>query len=449
MTSYAGLDDDALHELGIDAYVYLYTLVTMEISRLQLTNVAETSDSKAPMNTFAHFREFPAADFKVVVRPNFDTLYSSVWLDLREGPIVVSAPAGSADRYYELPMYDMWTDAFAVPGWRTSGIDPADWAVVPPGWSGTLPDGLRRIDAPTPVVWIIGRTQTNGPSDYPNVHTFQNGLRVTPLRSWGTGSPAPTNTAPVDPSVDMVTAPLDLVNGMDAPTYFDTALALLEVHPPHVTDSPITMRMARIGLVPGAKFAELDPAVQDALRGAPAAGVQAMGEAFPRIARVVNGWQMNIDTMGVYGNFYVKRAVVAMVGLGANAAEDAVYPVLMTDADGAPVTGDHDYVLHFEAAELPPVDAFWSVTMYDAQGFQAPNVLNRFAIGDRDALVYNADGSLDLYLQHESPGKDEESNWLPAPAGPLGVTMRLYAPKPTVLHGLWNPPALRKVTPKA
>jgi hypothetical protein len=442
MPSYAGLDQDAIRELGIDAYVYLYTLVTMEVTRLQMTNVPEATETTAPMNQFAHFREFPAADYKVVVRPNFDTLYSSVWIDLRDGPVVVSAPAGSVDRYYELPMYDMWTDAFAAPGWRTSGVDAADWALVPPGWTGTLPDGLRRIDAPTPIVWVIGRTQTNGPADYPNVHAFQDGLRITPLSGWGSATSA-APAAAVDPAVDMTTPPLDLVNGMDAATYFDTALALMAVHPPHLTDSPITMRMARVGLVPGAKFADLDPVVQAALTDAPEAGVQSMGQAFPRIARVVDGWQMNTDTMGVYGNFYMKRAIVAMVGLGANSAEDAVYPVLMHDADGKPVTGDTDYVLHFDADDLPPVDAFWSVTMYDAQGFQAANVLNRFAIGDRDALQFNADGSLDLYLQHGSPGKDKESNWLPAPTGALGVTMRLYAPKPPVLHGNWNPPPLR------
>jgi hypothetical protein len=204
------------------------------------------------------------------------------------------------------------------------------------------------------------------------------------------------------------------------------------------------MQMRRIGLVRGARFADLDPAVREALGDVPAVALRAMQEAFPRIARVVNGWQMNIDTMGVYGNFYLKRAIVAMVGLGANSPEDAVYPVLMADADGAPVSGENKYVLHFDQDQLPPVRAFWSVTMYDAQGFQTANPLGRFAIGDRDPLRYNADGSLDLYLQHESPGQDKESNWLPAPPGPLGITMRLYSPKAAVINGLWNPPAVKK-----
>ena len=393
---------------------------------------------------FTHVREFPAADFKAVVRPNFDTLYSVAWLDLSAGPIVVSAGADSDGRYYELPMYDMWTDAFAVPGQRTSGPEPGNWAVIPPGWNGKLPAGVDRIDAPTPVIWIIGRTKTNGPGDYPAVHKIQDAFGLTPLAGWGGARAAAPARVAIDPSVDMTTPPLEQVNAMSAASYFDYAMALLAVHPPHLTDGPLIMQMRRIGLIPAGHFAGLDPAVRRALADVPAAALHAMGEAFPRIARVVNGWQMNIDTMGVYGNFYMKRAIVTMVGLGANSAEDAVYPVLMADADGDPVDGGRNYLLHFDQSELPPVRAFWSVTMYDAQGFQAANVLGRFAIGDRDPLRYNADGSLDLDLQHESPGVDKEANWLPAPAGPLGITMRLYSPKATVINGLWNPPAVKK-----
>jgi hypothetical protein len=161
----------------------------------------------------------------------------------------------------------------------------------------------------------------------------------------------------------------------------------------------------------------------------------------------VNGWTTFTETMGVYGNYYLKRAVVTLVGLGANPAEDAVYPLLTADADGEPPTGEHDYVIHFDADKLPPAYAFWSVTMYDAEGFQVANEINRFAIGDRDPLKFNADGSLDLYLQHSNPGPDRQSNWLPAPLGPLGVTKRLYAPKPEVLDGRWHPPAVHKAQP--
>ena len=432
------------HDVGISAYIYLYPLVTMERTRRQAINIEPgRRPGFGPMNAFSHFREFPDANFKAVVRPNFDTLYSSAWLDLTGGPVVVSAGADPDGRYYELPMYDMWTDVFAVPGQRTTGTEAGNWAVIPPGWQGNLPGDVDRIDAPTPYVWIIGRTQTNGPADYPTVHKIQDAFRVTPLSYWG--GEAPPVTAVTDPGIDMVTPTVDQVNSMSAEEFFDYALGLLKLLPPHLTDWSLTAQMRRLGLVPGARFADLEPAVRSALHDVPAAALQAMQQAFPRLAKVVNGWQMNIDTMGVYGNFYVKRAVVTMVGLGANSAEDAVYPILLADADGKPLAGDNDYVLHFGRTELPPVRAFWSVTMYDAEGFQAANSLNRFAIGDRDPLQYNTDGSLDLYLQHKPPATSKEANWLPAPQGPLGVTMRLYSPKARVLNGTWAPPAIRRI----
>jgi hypothetical protein len=437
------IDLTAARDVGINAYIYLYPLVTMDVTRQQAVNVEPgTRPGCGPMNVFSHIREFPAAEFKMVVRPNFDTLYSSAWLDLTRGPVVVSAGSDSDGRYYELPMYDMWTDVFAVPGQRTTGTAPGSWAVIPPGWQGGLPGGVGRIDAPTPYVWIIGRTQTNGPPDYPAVHKIQDAFGLTLLSAWG--GQAPQVTAAIDPSVDTVTPPLDQVNGMSAEDFFDYGLGLMELHPPHLTDWSLVAQMRRLGLVPGARFADLDPAVRSALQDVPAAALRALQQSLPRLAKVVNGWQMNIDTMGVYGNFYVKRAIVAMIGLGANAGEDAVYPILMADADGNALTGDNDYVLHFDKAGLPPVHAFWSVTMYDAEGFQAANSMNRFAIGDRDPLQYNADGSLDLYLQHQSPGPDKEANWLPAPKGPLGVTMRLYSPKSAVLNGTWAPPPVRQ-----
>jgi hypothetical protein len=166
----------------------------------------------------------------------------------------------------------------------------------------------------------------------------------------------------------------------------------------------------------------------------------------PTLGRLVNGWQVNADTMGVYGNYYLKRATLAMVGLGSNPPEDAIYPLTFTDADGNPLTGEHDYLLHFDQQELPPVRAFWSVTLYDTDGFQVANPLNRCALGDRDPLHYNADGSLDLFIQHQSPGPEREANWLPAPPGPLALFIRLYEPKAEVLSGTWAPPPVRRQT---
>jgi hypothetical protein len=431
--------------IGVEAYIYLYPLVLMELTRRQVTNLpAGTRPGFAPMGAFAHIREFPAAEFRNVVRPNFDTLYSSGWLDLTADPMVVSAPATDG-RYYLLPMLDMWTDVFAVPGQRTTGTGAGEFVVVGPGWSGELPDGVARIDAPTSYVWVIGRTQTNGPADYEAVRAIQDGYTITPLADWGE-APGPIE-APSDPSVDVDTEPLAQVNGLSAREFFSLAAELLSLHPPHLTDWSILARMARIGLRPGARFdlEALDPALRAALDEVPAAAIGLMHAAAPRMGRVVNGWQMLTDSMGVYGNYYLRRAVIAMMGLGANPPEDAIYPLNLADADGQPLNGEHDYVLHFDADQLPPVAAFWSVTMYDSEGFQVANTINRFAIGDRDELTYNADGSLDLYLQYDSPGPDREANWLPAPRGPLGVTMRLYAPAPEALDGRWSPPALRRL----
>jgi hypothetical protein len=381
-----------------------------------------------------------------VVRPNFDTLYSAAWLDLTGEPIIVSVP-DTDGRFYLLPMLDMWTDVFAVPGKRTTGTGAGHFALVPPGWTGDLPDGVQRIDAPTPYIWIIGRTQTNGPADYDAVHKVQAGYTLTPLSQWGK-APQPAAAPAIDPSVDMTTPPLEQVNTMSGADFFRYAAELMTVNPPHITDQPIVARMKRLGITAGEAFdpTKANSVVQTALAQAPAQGLQAMNAKLPTIARVANNWSLNTDTMGVYGTYYLKRAIVAMAGLGANLPEDAIYPLSLGDADGQPLTGANAYTLHFSAGATPPVDAFWSVTLYDNDGFQVANALDRFAIGDRSGLTTNADGSLDLFVQHDTPGAEKEANWLPAPDGPFTLTMRLYAPKQTALTGEWTPPPITKVS---
>jgi len=272
----------------------------------------------------------------------------------------------------------------------------------------------------------------------------QDGYTVTPLSRWGQ-APQPV-TVEVDPGVDMTTPPAEQVNALLAADFFGYAAELLKIHPPHVTDWSVLARMRRIGIEPGASFdlGALDPAVRHGLEQAPAAALQAMRAKVPNLAATVNGWQMPVETMGVYGNHYLKRATLAMLGLGSNPPEDAVYPLTFVDADGQPLTGEHDYVLHFDAGTLPPVQAFWSVTLYDTDGFQVANSLDRRALSDRDPLRYNADGSLDLYIQHATPGPEREANWLPGPSGPLVLFLRLYEPKPEVLDGRWAPPAARR-----
>jgi hypothetical protein len=439
------ISEQDAYEIGVEAYTYLYPLVLMDTTRRQAINVESGKTmGRGPMNAFEHVPIFPPADFRDVVRPNFDTLYSLTWLDLTKEPMVVAA-ADTQGRYYMLPMIDMWTDVFACPGKRTTGTGEVRFAVVPPGWRGNLPEGLQGINAPTPYVWIIGRTQTNGMKDYEAVHKVQDGYTITPLSQWG--KTAQSVKAVIDPAVDMTTAPMIQVDTMAAGNFFAYATELMKVNPPHITDQPVIARMRRIGIELGKSFdlGKAAPDVARALERAAPDALNAMRAKIPTVARVVNGWQMNTDTMGVYGNYYLKRAMVALVGLGANLPEDAVYPLNLGDVDGKPLTGANKYTLHFAKSEIPPVSAFWSVTLYDKDGFPSANALNRNAIGDRDALTVNADGSLDLYFQHEPPGANKEANWLPAPIGDFNLTMRLYAPKLEILDGRWAPPPIQRL----
>ncbi len=431
--------------IATEAYIYLYPLVLMDTTRKQMTNVEAPDGLSAPMNTFAHARTYPDPNFRSVVRPNFDTLYSSLWMDLTMEPMILSLP-DSEGRYYLMPALDMWTDVNAVPGLRTTGTKAGNFVYVPPGWEGKLPKGVTRIDAPTPYMWIIGRTKTDGPKDYEAVHKFQDGLKFTPLSQWSKEWKPPASK--LDGAVDMKTPPMKKVGNMSGKEFFEYAAELMKLHPPHITDYSQVWRLNRIGIVPGEDFDfdSQDPIVQQALNKAPAVGLKVINAIVPKIAKVVNGWQMNTDTMGVYGDYYLKRAAVANIGLGANQVEDAVYPLLITDADGNSDIGGKNYVLHFDKDELPPVDAFWSVTLYDKDGFPVANTLNRQNLSSWMPLKNNADGSLNLYFQADSPGTDKEANWLPAPKeGAWNLAMRLYAPKPSVLDGTWDPPALKQV----
>jgi hypothetical protein len=439
------ITEQEAHAIGVDAYVYFYPLLSMDITRKQFTNVEPGKEfGKGPMNMFVNVPAYPPADFRGVVRSNFDTLYSIAWLDLTREPQVVSAP-DTNDRYYLLPMLDMWTDVFASPGSRTTGTKAGNFLVTPPGWTGTAPQGLTPLVAPTPYVWIIGRTKTDGPADYDAVHKIQAGYNVTPLSRWGK-EPEPV-TVMVDPTVDMKTPPKIQVDTMPAAKYFSYAAELLKLHPPHVTDQPIIAQMRRIGIEPGKSFDfdKLDPAVKKALESAPQDAQQLMTWKLATLARIVNGWSMNTDTMGVYGNYYLKRAIVTQIGLGANLPEDAVYPLNLFDDNRKPLDGANKYTIHFDKDAAPPVNAFWSITLYDSEGFQVGNSLNRFAVAGWMPFKINADGSLDIYLQNESPGKDKEANWLPAPRQAFNLTMRLYGPKSAVLTGKWSPPAVTKV----
>lgn len=450
----APISEQEVLSIATDAYIYFYPLVTMDVTRKQLTNMQPGAGLGGPANTFANIPAFPTADMKAVVRPNFDTLYSSGYLDMTKEPVVVSVP-DTAGRFYLIPMLDMWSDVFASPGSRTTGTQAGNFLIVPLNWRPDLRDRLveelklpkdtQVIHAPTPHVWIIGRTKTDGPSDYPAVHKIQAGYRITPLSDWG--KPAKPVEATIDPSIDMKTPPKVQVDTMAAGKYFAYASEILKINPPHDTDQPIIAQMKRIGIEPGKSFdaARADPAVRKAMDAAPEAAQKLMAWKVATLARVANGWSMNTDTMGVYGNYYLKRAVVAQLGLGANLPEDAIYPLNLADDTGKPLDGAHKYTISFDKGSAPPVNAFWSITLYDPDGFQVANSLNRFAVSSWMPFKTNADSSLTLHFQNESPGADREANWLPAPKGAFNLTMRLYAPQSDALTGKWNPPSVTRV----
>jgi hypothetical protein len=446
------LTEEQAHAIGVDAYVYLYPLITMDLTRKQLTNTDKVP-GRGPMNVFHNIPAYPPASDKSVVRTNYDTLYSLAYLNLLKEPTVVSIP-DTGGRYYLLPMLDMWTDVFASPGWRTTGTQAANFLVTPPGWRPDLrdrfidefklPKDTQRIDAPTPYVWIIGRTKTDGPPDYDAVRKIQAGFKITLLSEWGKTPKAVELN--VDPNVDMKTPPREQVDTMPVGRFFAYAAELMGQQPPHLTDQPILAEMKKLGIEPGKPFeiAKVDPIIARALDTVPEDGQKLMDWKLQTLARVVNGWSMNTDTMGVYGNYYLKRAIVTRLGLGANLPEDAIYPLNLADESGKPLDGSSKYTIRFDKASLPPVNAFWSITMYDPAGFAYPNSLDRQAVSSWMPFHYNSDGSLDLYFQNESPGKDKEANWLPSPTGGFNMTMRLYSPKTDALTGRWNPPPIVK-----
>lgn len=430
-------------EIARDAYIYAYPLVVMEVTRRVGTNVAEVSGLRGPMNQIAHARAFPDPSFTDVVRPNADTLYSVMYFDVSNEPLVFSVP-DSGGRYYLLPMLDMWTDVFAVPGKRTTGTGAQTFAVVGSRWQGQLPPGVDEIRSPTGIVMLIGRTQTNGKADYAAVHQFQDSIKAVPLSQYGKPYTPPKGTA--NPQQDM-SAPPDQVDKMDAATFFALFAELMKANPPHANDYPILARMKRIGIEPGKSFSltGASPEVQQALRAAPPEALKQIKAGFLKSGTLVSGWRTNLTAIGTYGTDYLHRAGIAYAGLGANPIEDAVYPTALADADGQPFSSDRHYVLHFDKNQIPPVRGFWSLTMYNEKQLFASNPIERYAIGDRDKLMFNPDGSLDLYIQRESPGKDKESNWLPAPAsGPFTMNLRLYWPKAEVLDGTWTPPPVQR-----
>jgi hypothetical protein len=435
---------DEAAKLGVDAVAYGLPLVIAELTKNVSTNVAAPEpNAHAPINQLGNMAAYPTAANKDIVRMNVDTLYSFAFLDLSKEPMILSVP-DTKGRYYLMPLIDTWTNVFASPGKRTTGTKAGNFAITGPLWSGTLPAGMTQYKSPTNTVMIGGRTQANGPADYAAVHAIQAQYKLTPLSAWGKKYTPPAGT--VDPNVDM-SPPIEQVGKMTAASYFQLLATLLKSSPPPAADAPALAQFAKIGVVPGQDFdiSKLDPVIAKGLDGTVQRALGELQAAAKKTGTPVNGWNSLPHNVADFGTDYATRAVIALIGFGANIEADAIYPSAFVDGDGQPLNGANKYTLHFDKGQTPPTNAFWSLTMYDAQSFFVANPLNRYNIAAWMPLKYNKDGSLDLYIQRESPGKQNEANWLPAPDGDFSVTDRIYWPKPAALDGTWKAPPITRV----
>jgi DNA sulfur modification protein DndE len=436
------ISDAEAEAIAIDAYIYGYPLITMDVTRQVMTNTENSTVGKAPMGQFGNLRTYPNADFKDVTTPNADTLYSIAWLDLSKEPYILHVPE-EGNRYYLMPMLSAWTNIFAAPGTRTTGTQAGDYAITGPKWNGTLPDGVKEFKSPTNLVWVLGRTYSTGtPEDYKLVHAIQDQYSVKPLSYFGKDYTPPKGS--FNPKIDMKTPVRDQVNYLDAVTFFNRMMALMVENPPAHEDAPILERISKIGIVAGHKLeqAQLNPNIARVLQLVPRLAQEKILAHVSKAGKTINGWDFILKT-GQYGTDYLQRAFIAAVGLGANLPEDAIYPSTHVDSRGQQLDGTYKYVIHFEKGQMPPVKGFWSLTLYNNQYFFVKNPLNRYNLSSRDPFKYNSDGSLDLYIQNSPPDKEKEANWLPAPKGPFVLTFRFYWPEKELLDGMWKPPIVQ------
>lgn len=442
------IPDEKIVEIATKAYVFGYPMLLMDYTKKISTNVEVPTSVYAPVNQLGHFREFPDDKFTAVVKPNVDTYYSNAWYDLKEEPVVLTVPA--TDRYYLLPLYDAYSNVFFVPGPRTTGTDAHIFFLTGPFWQGEVPQEMTQIKAPTNSVWMIGRTQVNSEKDGASVvAAFQDGMKIDLLSNYGKKYKASIGAVSEDYKKIV---PVDNARALSIEEYINKLTQLMVDNPPAKADAPLIKEMESIGIIAGKEFStkDLSPELIKKLNTIPEIAHQnwidkSTGKKDAGVP-IINNWMFPIDKMGFYGTDYEHRAFIAFIGLGANLAADAVYPNTSVNGDGNPIDGKNNYILHFDKDETPPVNAFWSLTAYNSKDFLVANTINRFALGDRDNLVYNKDGSLDIYIQNTNPGGDKTSNWLPSTQeGLTNITLRLYWPKEAALDGTWEVPAIKKV----
>jgi hypothetical protein len=426
------------------AYIWGFPLVTMERQFNFVTSPnVPPGVGRGPANMKSCATELVNASFTDVVTPNSDTLYCQVQFDLTNEPIVIVVPP-IEDRYYSFEFLDAYTNDFTYVGTRATGSSGGTYLIAGPDWKGQVPEGMTKIWSPTNLAWVITRTLVKGPTDVPNVVAIQDQFDVKPLSVFQ-GKPANQTTTEQANASEAI--PIGPQPSLIAPTgikIYDEIGQAMTGNPLNPPDPELVDKLTSLGIGPGmTPSTQANDTIKTALQTGISEGQKMIDTKVTNIGTIVNGWLISADA-GIYGSDYLNRAAVTQYGLGANVPQEALYPLTFTDSQGQPLSGANNYTLHFDPGQTPPVDAFWSVSMYNNKSLFVDNPLNRYSINSYSEVKNNTDGSLDLYIQNQSPGPEKESNWLPAPTDSFNLVLRTYLPQPQVLNGTWQPPGIER-----
>lgn len=443
---------EELRSLVQDAVVYGYPLLVADANKELQTNSASPSMNRGELNQFTHSKTVAEPGTRGAIAPDVDTLSSTAWVDLGREPVVLNVPT-VGNRYYMIQVVDAWSNVVASLGTRATGAGAGEYAIVGPHWDGQLPANVRRIESPTNLVLITGRTFTRGGRDLEVANAIQNRFQLQPFSQvYRSASmpPSKTEAAREDYVIHWRDNANDMVQTMDAKTYFTRLSRLMVDNPPAPADRPMLAKLEKLGVSPGrtVDYGQLPKEVIKSLDEAVRGGfqrVQALGQNVP--GRMMNGWVVH-EVSGNYGTDYERRAGIAWLGQGSMMPQDAIFPVAHVDSSGARLNGNNKYFLRFAKGHFPPVNGFWSVSVYDDKQGLVANKINRYSVSSRDNLKYNKDGSLTILLQNDSPGKNKAVNWLPVPKGEFSAMMRLYWPKQAALNGEWDIPGIQRQTPQ-
>ena len=431
---------DAKPSSVLNDYIYGFSPVAMEATRGLQTAVPDntTIPGLAPINQFGYRTTLADPSERLIVRPNADTLYTTAWLDLSREPMILHVP-DTAGRYYLIPMLDGYSNEFASIGPRTTGTAAGNFAIVGPDWKGTLMEPVTGvIHAPTNTVWIIGRILVRGQADLQEAAGLAKQFLLVPLSAYAdflqTGTyTTPTGVAVIPPNPDFKGLPVTSSPAFSKPEFFDFLAGYSLQNPPPRDQIGRASRLVLDGFLHQGQL-NSDIVAQ---------ANQAFAAEGSSIGTLENGWTLNLKG-GSYDEDYLLRATITRFGFGANVAADAIYPSAMTDADGNRLVGTNQYVIHIPPGQTPPAHGFWSITVYDQDGFLVTNPIQRYDVGSETGLTPNPDGSIDIFIQNTAPAT-LESNWLPTPTGPFELTLRLFWPDQSALDGAWMPPPITAV----